>query len=40
MVQLGLYIRIDGRKDEAEESYKKYRRLKGKMDSLMSQEKN
>ena len=27
-----------GKKEEAEESYKKYRRLKGKMDSLMNQE--
>jgi len=37
---LGYTYELMGRKNEAEESYKKYRRLKGKMDSLMSQEKH
>ena len=37
---LGYTYELMGRKDEAEASYKKYRRLKGKMDSLMNQEKH
>ena len=35
-----LYKRLMGKKDEAEASYKKYRRLKREIDSLMNQEKH
>ena len=37
---LGYTYELMGNKDESEESYKKYRRLKGKIDSLMNQEKH
>ena len=33
---LGFTYELMGKKDEAEESYKKYRRLKGKIDSLIN----
>ena len=34
---LGYTYELMGKKDEAEESYKKYRRLKGEMNSIMGQ---
>ncbi len=37
---LGYTYELMGNKEKAEESYIKYRRLKGKMDSLMDPEKN
>ncbi|MZG53794.1 MAG: tetratricopeptide repeat protein [Nitrospinae bacterium] len=35
---LGFTYELMGKKEKSEESYQKYRRLKGKMDSLMNQE--
>jgi Tfp pilus assembly protein PilF len=37
---LGYTYELMGNKDESEASYEKYRRLKGKMDSLMDQKTN
>ena len=37
---LGYTYELIGNKEESEASYKKYRRLKGKMDSLVDQKKN
>jgi Tfp pilus assembly protein PilF len=37
---LGYTYELMGNKDESEASYEKYRRLKGKMDSLVDQKKN
>ena len=37
---LGFTYELMGKKDEAEKSYKKYRRLKREIDSLMNQEKH
>ena len=37
---LGYTYELMGNKDESEESYEKYRRLKREMDSLMNQEKH
>jgi len=36
---LGYTYELMGKKEEAEKSFEKYRRLKGKMDSIMSKEK-
>lgn len=36
---LGYTYELMGRKEDSEKSYEKYRRLKGKMDSIMNKEK-
>ena len=36
---LGYTYELMGRKEDSEKSYEKYRRLKGKMDSIMNEEK-
>ncbi len=36
---LGYTYELMGKKEDAEQSYEKYRRLKGKLDSIMNKEK-
>ena len=36
---LGYTYELKGNKEDAEKSYEKYRRLKGKLDSIMNKEK-